>query len=287
MGSLKLSVKRNFDGANRRNHIRSLGGFLGLELLFVLRLEAARLFDKGLGLGLIGQVESTGGSDGKAKSHDDTIDDASKVNDRSPFLVGNAHSLECRRNSVEQVHTDDEHANHVEGSPGRITQHLDSGEPHVADDFSLVVHVQVVFAELEHHEVLHEETENEETGPDHGEGGEGLLALADVEFVVDTAAGLLVFDLQLDGKEDMEGEGSHQHQFDEVNHLDGEVERIEPGQELGVGVVGRLSRSLIEIQKLEVTTHVAEDEQGEERAGASHDLLLTNGRGKILDDPLH
>ena len=85
----------------------------------------------------------------------------------------------------------------------------------------------------------------------------------------------------------MESESSHQHQFNKINHLDREVERVESGQEFGVGIVRCLSRSLIEIQKLEVTTHVAEDEQGEERACASHDLLLTDGRGKILDDPLH
>ena len=74
----------------------------------------------------------------------------------------------------------------------------------------------------------------------------------------------------------MERKSSHQYQFDEVNHLDREVERVESGQEFGVGIVRRLSRGLIEIQKLEVTTHVAEDEQGEERACASHDLLLTD-----------
>ena len=92
------------------------------------------------------------------------------------------------------MNADDEHANDIEGSPTRIREHLDRGEPHVADDFALVVHIEVVFAKLEHHEVLHEETENEETGPDHRESRESLLALASVDFVTHVTASLLVFD---------------------------------------------------------------------------------------------
>ena len=144
-----------------------------------------------------------------------------------------------------------------------------------------------VFAELEHHEVLHEEAENEETGPDHGEGSESLLTLASVDFVIDATTSDLVFDLKLNSEEDVERKSSHQYQFDEVNHLHREVERVESGQEFGIGIVRCLSRSLVEIQELEVTTHVAEDKQSQKGTRASHDLLLTNGGGKILDDPLH
>ena len=245
---------------------------------------------------VLGQSRSAGararslakfGGDAETEGNDNAVSDTGDVDNRGPLLVRNTHGLERRRNGVEQVHADNEHADHVEHSPEGVGEHVDSGEPHVADDFALVVQVQVVFTELEHHEVLHEEAENEETGPDHGEGCESLLALASVDFVVDATASLLVLDLQLDSKEDVEGKGSHQHQFNKINHLDREVERVESGQEFGVGIVRCLSRSLIEIQKLEVTTHVAEDEQGEERACASHDLLLTDRGGKILDDPLH
>ena len=166
-------------------------------------------------------------------------------------------------------------------------KHLDGGEPHVADDFAFGIHIEVVFAELEHHEVLHEEHENEKTRPNHSEGCESLLALASVDFVIDATTSDLVFDFELNSEEDVERKSSHQHQFDEINHLHREVERVETGQEFGVGIVRCLSRSLIEIQELEVTTHVAQDEQGQKGTRASHDLLLTNGGGKILDDPLH
>ena len=246
-----------------------------------------RLGTESFSSGLVSEVEGSDGGDTETGSNDNAVSDTGDVDNRGPLLVRNTHGLERRRNGVEQVHADNEHADHVEHSPEGVGEHVDSGEPHVADDFALVVQVQVVFAELEHHEVLDEEAEDEEAGPDHGEGRESLLALASVDFVVDSAASLLVLDLQRNREEDMESEASHQAEFDEIDHLNREVERIEPGQEFGVGIVRRLSRGLIKVQELEVTTHVAEDEQGECRTGASHDLLLTDGRGKILDDPLH
>ena len=105
---------------------------------------------------------------------------------------------------MEQMNADDEHADNIESSPTRIREHLDSGEPHVADDFALVVHVEVVFAELEHHEVLDEEAENEKASPNHGEGGKSLLTLASIDFVTHVTASLLVFNLERHGKENVE-----------------------------------------------------------------------------------
>ena len=285
MVSLLFNVERNLYFANRRNDESSLVG-LGL-LLFVLRLEATRLFDEGLGFRLVSEVVRGNCGDAEAKSYDDAINDTGDIDNRSPLLVSDTHRLECRGDGVEEVEADDEHANNIECSPARVCKHLDRGEPHVADDFALVVHVEVVFTELEHHEVLDEEAENEEARPDHGERSESLLALASIDFVFDSATSLLVFDFQLNSKENMECESSHEHQFNEVNHLHREVERVESGQEFGVGIVGCLGRSLVEIQELEVTTHVAKDEQGQESTCASHDLLLTNGRSKIRDDPFH
>ena len=258
-----------------------------VQLHFVLGLQGTRLFDQGLGFGLVSQVVGTGSGNSKAEGHHNAVKDAGQVNHRSPLLVSDTHGLEGRRNGVEQVHANHEHADYVESSPSGVCKHGDGSEPHVTDDFALSIHVQVVFTELEHHKMLNQEHQNKQTGPDHGEGGEGLLALADVEFVVDTATGLLVLNLQGHGQEDMEGESTRQHQFDQVNHFYREMERIEPGQELGVGVVGRLGRHLVKVQELEVATHVAEDEQGQKGTRAPHDLLLTNRGGKILDDPLH
>ena len=260
---------------------------MSLFLLFVLRLQAAGLLDEVLGCRLVTEVEGGDSSDAEAKSYNDAINHAEDVDNRSPLLVSDTESLEGGGNSVEQVQTDNKHAHDIECRPNRVCKHGNRGEPHVADDFTLVVQIQEMFTELEHVKMLDEESHNKEARPNHGERCESLLTLASVDFVTHVATSLLVFDFERHCEEDVDSESSHEHQFDEVNQLHREVQRVESGQEFSVGIVGCLGRSLVEVQKLKVTTHVAQDEQSEERTCTSHDLLLTDGRSKILDDPFH
>ena len=71
---------------------------------------------------------------------------------------------------------------------------------------------------------------------------------------------------------------------DEFDAID---ERLVARQQLAVRVVRSLSRSRVRIKQLDISNHVSKNERSEQSSRASHDLLLTDGRGKILDDPLH
>src|SRR5574344_2643123 len=269
-------------GHDERGLLLVLNGLLDFQGLLIT--EVTGMLDELLRFGLVRNSEAARRGDEEAAGDDDAVENTELFDDRGPLAVSDAERLERGSDRMEQVHSDDEHTDDVERRPADLGEHHDRGEPHIAHDGAagdIDVLIVIVFTELEHIKMGDEESDDEETGPDHREGREGLLALARIHFVGFRAAGLAFLELESDREEHVGEEHHEQHRFDAVQ------EEVRLGEERGVGVVGRLRGCRIRVEQLQVASHVAQDEEREDRARASHNLLPPDGGGQIFDDPLH
>src|SRR5574344_129240 len=269
-------------GHDERGLLLVLNGLLDFQGLLIT--EVTGMLDELLRFGLVRNSEAARRGDEEAAGDDDAVENTELFDDRGPLAVSDAERLERGSDRMEQVHSDDEHADDVERRPADLGEHHDRGEPHIAHDGAagdIDILVIIVFTELEHVKMGDEESDDEETGPDHREGREGLLALARIHFVGFRAAGLAVLELESDREEHVGEEHHNQHRFDAVQ------EEVRLGEERGVGGVGRLRGCRMRVEQLQVANQVAQDEEREERARASHNLLPPDGGGQIFDDPLH